>query len=99
MNMTNKKTIEIREAASLASRDIVKQQVASGKPKSGMPKVRHIAIVAKTLIEMLDSYAEEDREEVLRAALAGSLLNCSQLRQDMERAGILTKDAVIDNQY
>ncbi len=90
--MTNERFAEITELTKLATLDTVKAQLAAGKPKSGMPKVRHIAIVSKVLVEILDSCDAEDKEQVIRACLSGNLLNCSQLRQDLERAGLLVKE-------
>ena len=97
---------EIAAQAAQAAIDVVKSQVGKGLPAQGISKARHIAIVADVAEEILESYpapagSDESkwRRLVLRAAFAGSLLNASQLRQELERAGILSKQATISSVY
>jgi hypothetical protein len=104
MNQT--KMLEVVAAAQAAAVDVVKQQVADGKPTQGMPKPRHVAVVADVVLEMLGSFpapAGEDEGRwqrlVLRAALSGSLLNASQLRQELEKGGVLVKETPLSSQY
>lgn len=98
--------IEIQEAVKMATVDVVKAQIAKGAPNKGMSKARHIATVADVVVEVLASFdapAGEDQEkwqrQVLRAALSGNLLNASQLRQDLEKAGVLVKETALVNEY
>jgi hypothetical protein len=103
----NEKTMsEIATQAAEYAKDVVKGQVAKGLPNQGLSKARHVAIVADVLNEMLESYpAPADADEskwrrlVMRAACAGSLLNASQLRQELEKAGILSKTQTISSEY
>ncbi len=97
---------EIAAAAQLASRDIVRKQIAKGAPTAGVSKARHVAIVADVAAEMLGSFDCPEGVEpmtwtrlVLRAALAGDLLNASQLRQALEKEKVLTKEQTLSNEY
>ena len=98
MNEVQMQVIAARAAA--IAKEIVLKQIGNGSSKQGMTKARHIAVVADTLVAALIENAAApagvdqlkwDRM-VLRAALGGSLLNSSQLRQDMEKAGVLEKE-------
>ena len=109
--MEAKIALEIQTAAFKSAQDIVKGQIAKGSPNHGMPKDRHLAVVADVAIEMLESYGktgdtDEDTKynrEVLRAAFSGSLLNDSALRQDLEGKGdrevIFIKATPLTGQY
>lgn len=101
--MTSEIALEIQTAAKEAAMDVVKAQIAAGKPKKGMSKARHGAVVADVTAEMLASFAdlndEKSMREVMRAAYSGSLLNCSQLRLELEKAGILEKDTAVSSEY
>ena len=104
--MNQNQAKEIAAAAQLASRDVVKSQVAKGAPASGVSKARHVAIVADVAAEMLSSYpapsdCPPDRwtRLVLRAALSGDLLNASQLRQALEKEGVLSKELTLTSEY
>lgn len=98
MNEAQMQVIAAR--AAVVAKQIVQKQIDNGSSKQGMTKARHIAVVADTLVAVLieNEAAPEgvDRLKwdrmVLRAALGGSLLNSSQLRQDMEKAGVLEKE-------
>lgn len=105
-NMQDSKMLEIQDAAVQSAKDAVKAQVAKGLPDTGISKARHLAIVAYVTVEMLASFDPETEDEkklsledwqkqVLRAAYSGSLLNCSQLRQDMEKAEVLKKSSTM----
>lgn len=99
MNEVQMQVIAAR--AAVVAKEIVRKQVEKGGANHGMKKARHIATVADTLAAVLieNAAAPEGVDQlkwdrmVLRAALGGSLLNDSQLRQDMEKAGILVKGA------
>jgi hypothetical protein len=104
--MNQNQAKEIAAAAQLASRDIVRKQIAKGAPSSGVSKARHVAIVADVAAEMLGSFdcpggVDETTwtRLVLRAALAGDLLNASQLRQALEKEGVLHKEQTLSNEY
>jgi len=98
MNEVQMQVIAARAAT--VAKQVVQKQVGNGSSKQGMTKARHVAVVADTLIAVLieNAAAPEGIEQVkwdrmvLRAALGGSLLNSSQLRQDMEKAGVLEKE-------
>lgn len=99
--MNDKMMAEVAMAAKNASRDVVKRQVAKGSPDAGVSKARHVAIVADTVVEILESYPAPEGEDgtrwmrlVLRAAMSGELLNASQLRQSLEKEGVLRKETV-----
>lgn len=106
-SMTNEKALEIQAAAGQAAKDMVKAQIAAGKPNKGLSKARHAAIVADVSEEMASSFAgstgEADASKelrlILRAAYSGSLLNASQLRQELEKAGILVKEQALSSEY
>lgn len=98
--------LEIQEAASQAAKDVVKTQIAKGAPSKGISKARHAAIVADVTQEMLASFPAPDdcppdkwARLVMRAAYSGSLLNASQLRQQLEKAGILQAEGAIASEY
>lgn len=103
--ITDKVALEIQAAAKLFVLDEAKAQVAAGKPASGMSKGRHAAFVAKTLAEMVDSFAlgQEDSPsatQVMQVVLLGtSLLNQSQLRQDLEKAGVFKVATLNTDEY
>lgn len=105
MAMNDAKVLEIQAAAKTFAVDLVKEQIAAGKPASGITKARHAAIVAKTLAEMVDSFAlggeaDPSSAQVMQAALLGtSLLNASQLRQELEKAGVLKAQGVNLDEY
>ena len=97
---------EIVTATANAIVDVVRGQVAKGLPKQGVSKARHGAVVADVVVELLESFpapAGEDETRwqrlVLRAAFSGSILNASQLRQELEKAGVLEKDVPISSEY
>ena len=85
----------------------VQKQIAKGSPNRGMPKARHVAITADVIHQILAEFGPPTGEDAakwqrmaLRAALGGSLLNCSQFRQDMEKAGMLEKEAkMLNSEY
>lgn len=106
--MDSAKMLEIRNAAFQAAVDAVKKQVAAGSPKKGLDKARHVAVMAYVVDEMLGSFGFDEKgtqlesnelKAVFRAAFSGSLLNASQLRQEMEKAGVLEKTEAIASQY
>ena len=99
LQMTNEKMLEIQSAAQAAAVDAVKAQIAKGLPNRGMNKQRHGAVVAYVANEMLESFTGEDPKTILRATFSGSLLNASQLRQDLEKSGVLVKETAIDTEY
>lgn len=99
---------EVASAAQQAVRDIVKRQVAKGAPNQGVSKERHVAIVADLVEEMVVSFPNRSGGSlddskwmrlVLRAALSGDVLNASQLRQNLEKEGVLSKESPLANQY
>lgn len=92
--------------------DAVRAQIAAGAPDTGMPMKRHLALVSEVSVEMLASYPmpqDSDKDEnvwqrwVLQQVYAGSTLNPSALRQDLEGKGkrdvILRKETPMENQY
>lgn len=101
--MDNVKLLEIQAAAQQAAVDVVKAQIAKGAPTKGMTKARHVAVVADVVHEILASFADPADDKsvrtVLRAALSGSLLNASQLRQDLEKLGVLVKEGPLTAEY
>lgn len=96
---------EIQESTSLAVKDVVKGQIAKGAPNKGLSKTRHAAIVADVVAEILASYPQQGEDGarwqrlVMRAAFSGSLLNASQLRQQLEKAGILAPEGTMSSEY
>ena len=102
-NMDQAKVIEIQEAAMQAAKDVVRAQIAKGAPDKGMSKARHAAVVADVTQEMLASFAEPGDSKsmrlIMRAAFSGSLLNASQLRQQLEKAGVLKPEGAISSEY
>lgn len=107
-----KLSLEIQVAAFKTVQDSVKAQIANGLPNSGMPMKRHLALVAEVSVEVMASYPMPDDYEgdetkwqrwCLQQAFAGSMLNASALRQDLEGKGkrevILQKEVSVDNQY
>ena len=97
--MNEAKMKEVAQAASQAAVDVVKRQVAKGAPDSGVSKARHAAIVADVLAEVWGSFptptdVESERwlRLVFRAACSTDLLNASQLRQRLEKDGVLRKE-------
>ena len=106
--MDAKTALEIQSASFKSAQDIVRAQVAAGKPNKGMTKQRHMAVVADVAVEMLESFgnAEDTKlnREVLRAAFSGSLLNASALRQELEGKGgreviLMKDDTVLSDEY
>ena len=112
--MTNEKMSEIQADAFTAAVSVVKAQIAKGAPNKGMSKARHVAVVADVVVEMLGTHfpvadvkdGPVDAEDVwnrkvLRAALSGSLLNASQLRQELEKTTppTLVKETALNNEY
>lgn len=103
------KVLEIQNAAKVAAVDVVKAQIAKGLPNKGITKARHAAIVADVATEMIESFMtanasdgvafNKDMREVLRAAFSGDLLNASQLRQNLEKAGVLVKEVGLSSEY
>lgn len=104
-NMNQALMTEIQEATSLAVRDVVKGQIAKGAPNKGLSKTRHAAIVADVVAEILASYPQQGEDGarwqrlVMRAVFSGSLLNASQLRQQLEKAGILAPEGTMSSEY
>ena len=96
---------EIQEATSQAVKDVVRAQIAKGAPNKGLSKTRHAAIVADVVAEILGSYPTQGDDEarwqrlVMRAVFSGSLLNASQLRQQLEKAGILAPEGTMSSEY
>jgi len=86
-----------------AAKDVVKAQIAKGAPAKGLSKARHAAIVADVTAEMLASFADQGDAKsmrlVMRAAYSGSLLNASQLRQQLEKADILDEEGKLSAEY
>lgn len=110
--MTNEKLLEIQAASTAAVKDMVKAQIKAGSPNKGITKTRHMAIVADVAEEMLASFGPTDADKavegfdeskwnrkVLRAAFSNSILNASQLRQDLEKADILVKETTLSSEY
>jgi hypothetical protein len=101
--MDTAKVTEIQEAVVQAVKDVVRGQIAKGAPDKGLSKTRHAAIVADVVAEMLASYAEpgDSRQArvVMRVAFSGSLLNASQLRQQLEKAGVLKAEGALSAEY
>jgi hypothetical protein len=106
--MDKAKLLEIMTSAQQAAADAVKKQIAAGAPNRGMPKARQVAVVAYVIQEVLASHVysataeadlEVEQKEVLRAALSGSLLNASQFRQELEKAGVLEVETPVSSQY
>ena len=104
-NMDQALMTEIQEATSLAVKDVVKGQIAKGAPNKGLSKTRHAAIVADVVTEILASYPQQGEDGarwqrlVMRAVFSGSLLNASQLRQQLEKAGILAPEGTMSSEY
>ena len=106
-NMNQQLMTEIQEATSIAAKDVVRAQIAKGAPNKGLSKTRHAAIVADVVAEILASYPTrgEDNDEarwqrlVMRVVFSGSLLNASQLRQQLEKAGILAPEGTMSSEY
>ena len=97
---------EIQEATSQAVKDVVKGQLARGATNKGLSKTRHGAIVADVVAEILTSYPTPQGEDdtrwqrlVMRAVFSGSILNASQLRQQLEKAGILAPEGTMSSEY
>ena len=105
---------EIQTAAFKAAQDEVKAQIARGLPNKGMSGARHTATIAAVVTEIASAYAKPDDDPIVVAdpdynrkvmewALAGSLLNASALRQDLEGRNknevILIKETPLANQY
>ena len=106
--MDKAKLLEIQTNAQQAAADAVKKQIAAGASNKGMPKARQVAVVAYVVQELLASVgalasdSDEDNakvKEILRAALSGSLLNASQFRQELEKAGVLEVETPVSSQY
>lgn len=103
--VSDKVALEIQAAAKQFVLDEAKAQIAAGKPASGMSKGRHAAFVAKTLAEMIESFAlglseSPSAAQVMQVVLLGtSLLNQSQLRQDLEKAGVFKVGALNTDEY
>lgn len=103
--ITDKVALEIQAAAKQFVLDEAKAQVAAGKPASGISKARHAAFVAKTLAEMIESFAlglpeSPSAVQVMQVTLLGtSLLNASQLRQDLEKAGVFKVATLNTDEY
>ena len=104
--MNEAKMKEVATQAAQATVDVVKAQMAKGASDQGVSKARHVAIVADVMTEMLESHPAPDGEDatrwmrlVLRAALSGDLLNASQLRQRLEKDGVLKKERTISSEY
>lgn len=100
--MTNKQIAEIAELSKQSVLDVVKAQVTAGD-KKGVTGARQQEIIVKALDEILDStpmprdYGDEGkwRRNVMRAFFgATATLNASQLRQNLEKAGVLEKTGV-----
>ena len=104
-DMNQQLMTEIQEATSLAVKDVVKAQIAKGAPNKGLSKTRHAAIVADVVAEILASYPQQGEDGarwqrlVMRAVFSGSLLNASQLRQQLEKAGILAPEGTMSSEY
>ena len=104
-DMNQQLMIEIQEATSLAVKDVVRAQIAKGAPNKGLSKTRHAAIVADVVAEILASYPQQGEDGarwqrlVMRAVFSGSLLNASQLRQQLEKAGILAPEGTMSSEY
>jgi len=96
---------EIQEATSQAAKDVVRAQIAKGAPNKGINKARHGAIVADVVYEILASYPPQGDDAgkwqrlVMRAMFSTSLLNASQLRQQLEKAGILAPEGTMSSEY
>lgn len=107
--MNDAKILEIQSAAKVFILDEAKAQVAAGKPNSGMTKTRQAAFIAKTLAEMIDSFADEEnadetkrvsKAQVIQATMLGtSLMNQSALRQDLEKAGVFKVATLNTDEY
>ena len=105
--MNEAKMQEIATRAMAIAKGEVQKQIAKGSPNRGMPKARHVATTADVICQILLEFGPPTGEDaikwdrmVLRAALGGSLLNCSQLRQDLEKAGLLEKETkMLDSEY
>jgi hypothetical protein len=109
--MTQDKATEIAKATTDAVANVVKAQIAKGAPNRGLSKARHAAIVADVTSEILGSFfapKDENGDEideskwqrlVMRAMFSTSLLNASQLRQELEKAKVLEKDGALNSEY
>jgi len=104
--MNQEMMLAVQQAAQLAAVDVIKAQIVKGAKKQGIDKKRHVAVVADVVNEMVESYPVPDGQDasewlrrLMRAALSGSLLNASQLRQQMEKAGVLDKEMSVDDEY
>lgn len=106
--MTNDMAISIQRSAMQAAKDVVLTQIAKGAPNKGMNKARHGAVVADVVQELLESFDAPENcppdkwaRLVMRAAFSGSLLNASQLRQDLEKSEppVLMKEGAISSDY
>jgi hypothetical protein len=112
-------SLEIQTNAFKSVQDDVRAQIARGLPDHGMPQDRHIALVALVAVEALasaviphgfanDGESAEDAQSrfdrwTLQQAFAGSMLNPSALRQDLEGKGkreiILKASSKLESQY
>jgi hypothetical protein len=112
--MDAKLKLQIAADSFKSAQDVVKAQIAAGKPNHGLPGIRHIAVLADVTVEVLQSHVPEldisgevetKIREVLRAAFSGSMLNASALRQRLEGSkgkdeAILVVDTdALENQY
>jgi hypothetical protein len=97
--MTTKQTAEVAARSVQAVEDVVKAQVAKGA-KTGMTGARQTEVIAVALNEVFTAspmpgdYGDEDKwqRNVIRAFFgATSAGNASQLRQELEKKGILDK--------
>ncbi len=95
--MTNKQIAEIKTLGASAIVDAVKSQIAAGAERKGMTGARQADVLARTVPEMLESFPAPEGEDaskwqrnLLRVFFNETgVLNASQLRQTLEKAGIL----------
>ena len=99
--MTDQKKLEIRDMTLKAIADVVKAQIANGAARKGFGADRHTATLAKVAAEMLESYADDGSPaEIIRQTLrAKGALNGSQIRQMLERQGVLDKSETLTEEY
>ena len=102
MAMTNKQIAEIQALGKTAIVDAIKVQIAAGAERKGMTAVRQADVLARTIPEILSSFdapegedADKWQRNVLRVFLGSNgVLNASQLRQWLEKAGELDETKV-----
>lgn len=102
--MDNSEVNKLQEQVMAAVKDAVKLQIAkSPAMERGMDSARHAAVLAYAIAEVLSGLSDPSDPEVskpaLRAILTPAILNASQLRQRLEKDGVLKATGQVSDQY